>query len=199
MNRLSMSLSAAAMLGAMAQWGANAKDTTSKIKPPTRSSEQAMIYKNSVPKNFKTHIIAVTEQDKARAQKIIEVYKMLETEPTPEKMLKYVSDTYIQHSTTVPDGAHPISMMFAYSVAKYPVAIDVHKVIVSGDWAMAHVNFRNLETTNPKDLGTAAVDMYLFGADGRIEEHWDVLQGVPTHSANPHGMFLKVFKNKKKD
>lgn len=39
----------------------------------------------------------------------------------------------------------------------------------------------------------AAVDTYLFGADGRVEEHWDVLQDVPTHSANPNGMFLKVF------
>ena len=26
-----------------------------------------------------------------------------------------------------------------------------------------------------------------------VAEYWDVLQGVPPHSANPNGMFLKLF------
>ena len=104
-----------------------------------------------------------------------------------------MSDTYIQHSTGVPNGRNPIAMLFASSVAQYEVKIDVHKVIVVGDWAMAHVNFRNVDNAEPDDLGTAAVDMYFFGKDGRIEEHWDVLQEVPTHSANANGMFVKYF------
>ena len=51
----------------------------------------------------------------------------------------------------------------------------------------------NLSNDDPNDLGTAAVDIYLYDADGMVAEHWDVLQGVPTHSANPNGMFLKLF------
>lgn len=119
---------------------------------------------------------------------------MLFTDPSIANMRQYLADDYIQHSTTVPDGPEPIAMLFSSSVAQYPVEIDGHKVMVVGDWAMAHVNFRNLETTDPEDLGTAAVDLYLYAPDGKVAEHWDVLQGVPTHSANPNGMFLKIFK-----
>lgn len=84
-------------------------------------------------------------------------------------------------------------MLFKGSVDEYPVAIDVHKVIVVGDSAMAHVNFRNLDNDSPDDMGMAAVDMYLFDAEGKITEHWDVLQLVPSHAPNPNGMFVTLF------
>ena len=175
--------------------GTNAEEGTKRegIKPPTKSQEQGLNYRNTIPKNFETHIAAQTAQDKERVRVIIDLYKMLETDPTPENLLKYVSDTYIQHNTLLPDGANPIALMFAASVAQYPVKLDIHKIIVSGDWAMVHVNFRNLNASDPSDLGISAVDMYYFGSDGRVEEHWDALQTVPTHSGNPHGMFLKVY------
>ncbi|MEO1363392.1 MAG: hypothetical protein AAFU86_06410 [Pseudomonadota bacterium] len=162
-------------------------------QPPTTSQEQGLNYRNTVPRDFETIIIAQTEADRARAAQIIEIYEVLETAPTPENMARYISERYIQHNTVIPNGPVPLAMMFSSSVAQYPVEIDVHKVMVSGDWAMAHVNFRNLSNDDPNDLGTAAVDIYLYDAGGMVAEHWDVLQGVPTHSANPNGMFLKLF------
>lgn len=161
--------------------------------PPTKSQDQQMDKRNVVPTDFETQIIVVDEAGRKRAEKIIKLYEVFATNPSGETMKEFMSDTYIQHSTGVPNGRDPIAMLFASSVAQYDVAIDIHKIIVVGDWAMAHVNFRNVDNAQPDDLGTAAVDMYLFGSDGRIEEHWDVLQEVPTHSANPNGMFVKVF------
>lgn len=165
-------------------------------QPPTRSQEQGLNYRNTVPKEFETIIIAATDEDRARAEQIIEIYKVLETAPTPDNMRKYISEAYIQHNTIIPDGPVPLAMTFLSSVAQYPVEIDVHKVMVIGDWAMAHVNFRNLTNNDPNDLGTAAVDMYLYNAEGKVAEHWDVLQGVPTHSGNSNGMFLKLLEGK---
>ena len=161
--------------------------------PPTRSQDQGFIYRNTIPQGFETHIMVNNDVDRARAERIIEFYEVLATRPTIETVGEYVSDRYIQHSTMLPNGRQPLAMLFKGSVDEYPVAIDVHKVIVVGDSAMAHVNFRNVDSAEPDDLGTAAVDMYFFGKDGRIEEHWDVLQGVPTHSANANGMFVKFF------
>lgn len=160
---------------------------------PTTSQEQGLNHRNTVPERFETIVIAASEADRARAEQIIEIYELLETEPTPENLSKYISERYIQHNTMIPDGPVPLAMTFSASVAQYPVEIDVHKVMVVGDWAMAHVNFRNLSNDDPDDLGTAAVDIYLYDADGMVAEHWDVLQGVPTHSANPNGMFLRLF------
>ena len=161
--------------------------------PPSKSSDQRQDKRNTIPRKFKTEVIAVDDAGRARAEQIVEVYEMLATKPTLENIRKYVSDDYIQHSTTIDDGPEPLSALFSWSVAKYPAAIDVHKVMVVGDWAMAHVNFRNLASNDPNDLGTAAVDIYLFDIDGKIREHWDVLQNVPSYSANPNGMFLRKF------
>lgn len=160
---------------------------------PTTSQEQDLNQRNSIPQNVETTIIASTDADRARAQQIIEIYDILASDPTPKKLSGYLSDRYIQHSTMVPDGYIGLAMVFSSSVAQYPVEIDVHRIMVMGDWAMAHVNFRNLDTTATDDLGTAAVDIYLFGPDGKVAEHWDVLQPVPTHSVNPNGMFLQVY------
>ncbi|MEM1166836.1 MAG: hypothetical protein AAGI30_11160 [Planctomycetota bacterium] len=35
---------------------------------------------------------------------------------------------------------------------------------------MAHVNFRNLDTDDPNDLGMAGVDIYTFGPDWKLAE-----------------------------
>ncbi|MEM7602583.1 MAG: nuclear transport factor 2 family protein, partial [Verrucomicrobiota bacterium] len=160
---------------------------------PTKSQDQQVDKRNVVPTDFETHIILGAESDRVIADKIIKLSEVFSVNPSGETMKEFMSDRYIQHSTNVPNGRNPIAMLFASSVAQYDVVIDVHKVMVVGKWAMAHVNFRNIDNAKPDDLGTAAVDMYYFGEDGRIEEHWDVLQQVPTHSANPNGMFVKIF------
>mgnify|MGYP001795185616 FL=1 len=84
-------------------------------------------------------------------------------------------------------------MLVKGATDQYPVAIDVHRVIVVGNSAMAHVNFRNLDNDDPNDMGMAAVDIYLFDSEGKIVEHWDVLQTVPSHAPNPNGMFVRLF------
>ncbi|MEL6341002.1 MAG: nuclear transport factor 2 family protein [Myxococcota bacterium] len=161
---------------------------------PTTSQQQKVDKVNTVPQDFETKIIAATPEDRARAQRIIEMYKMIESKPTIENWKQYVAPGYIQHNAFVPNGPEPIAMLFSASVDQYPVQIDVHKVIVVGEWAMAHVNFRRVDTAEEDDLGKAAVDIYLFRPDGKIAEHWDVIQSVPTYSANSNGMFLQHYR-----
>jgi predicted SnoaL-like aldol condensation-catalyzing enzyme len=152
-----------------------------------------MTHEQSIPKNFKTHIFVADAQGQSRAEQLIEIYKILETNPTIENVSKHIADNYIQHNVMIPNGPQPLAMLFSQSTSQYPIKIDVHKIAIVGDFGMAHVNFRNLDNDDPDDLGTAAVDMYYWGQDGKIVEHWDVLQSVPARSANTNTMFLKLY------
>lgn len=160
---------------------------------PTTSREQQMIHIQSVPTDFDVHVFVTDVEGRRRAEQLIELYDVLSTDPTIENVSAFVSQDYIQHSIMLPDGPQPLAMLFSQSVAQYPVQIDIHKIAIVGDFGMAHVNFRNLDNDSPDDLGTAAVDMYYWGPDGKIVEHWDVLQTVSTHSANDNTMFLRLF------
>ena len=46
----------------------------------------------------------------------------------------------------------------------------------------------SLLKTSPEDRGTAAADFFRL-EDGKIVEHWDVLQPVPESAANDRPMF----------
>lgn len=175
--------------------GAEAQQTDP-FAPPTRAWEQGAIYQNTIPESFETLILANTDEEKAIAERVIRIYEIFTEGPTNENLAPLISDEYIQHSIFLPNGRAPLAELFGMSVEERTaegakVSIDVHRIIVSGNYAFAHVNFRNLDNSDPRDLGIAAVDMYRFNAEtGILEEHWDVLQNVPSHSPNPNGMFL---------
>lgn len=158
--------------------------------PPERAWQQGPIYRNEIPGDFETLILADTEEEFEIARKVIEIYRIFETGPTDENLSPLISQRYIQHSVFLPNGRTPLAEMFGESSEQYPVSIDIHRIIVQDNYAFAHVNFRNLDNDSPDDLGIAAVDMYRFDEDGLLVEHWDVLQNVPAFSPNPNGMFL---------
>jgi len=168
--------------------GAAAQDDP--FAPPERAWQQGAIYKNSVPTDFETLILADTDEEHEIARKVIEIYRIFAEGPTDENLSHLISERYIQHSVYLPNGRAPLAELFGLAAEEYPVTIDVHRVIVQDDYAFAHVNFRNLDTDDPRDMGMAAVDIYRFDEDGLLVEHWDVLQDVPAFSPNPNGMFL---------
>ena len=60
---------------------------------------------------------------------------------------------------------------------------EIQRILVDGDLAMVHV-----KASRPGAPDAAVADIYRF-EDGRIVEHWDVLQPVPVHAAHDHPMF----------
>jgi len=105
---------------------------------------------------------------------------------------KYLKPDYIQHNPIVPTGAQGLGTFFdQVSAQRADLRVVVYKIIAVGDSVWAHVNFLNLFTDAPNDRGIAGVDIYRFDADGKIAEHWDVLQEVPDpqKAANTNTMF----------
>lgn len=162
---------------------------------PTKSSAQEMNILNTVPKNFETEFIVTDEEGRKKCEFLMELYKILETDPTVGKILPYVREDYIQHNPMLGDGPEALAMFFRSSTSEYPVKIEVHRIIVVDNWAMVHLNFRNMDTEDPNDLGSTGVDIFTFGPDGRLSEHWDAVQTIPAFSANTNGMLLQIRKD----
>jgi predicted SnoaL-like aldol condensation-catalyzing enzyme len=102
-----------------------------------------------------------------------------------EAVARYVGSTYIQHNPAAGDGPRPfIEFVKAYTDQFPELHVDIKRVIAEDDLVVTH----SLIRTSPNDRGTAAGDLFRL-EDGKVVEHWDVLQPVPETAANDNTMF----------
>lgn len=106
------------------------------------------------------------------------------TEKRPaEAFAEYVAEDYTQHNPHAPAGPAASARYLAGFVAGHPgLTLDVHRVIAEDDLVCTHSVLR----LTPESRGSAIADVMRV-RDGRIVEHWDVVQEVPevTVSGNP--------------
>lgn len=92
---------------------------------------------------------------------------------------------YIQHNPNIETGADALKAMLVRAKERYPAAEHrVKRIIADGDLVVAHVHV----IFEPGQAGLAVVDIFRI-EDGRIAEHWDVVQPVASHAENTNGMF----------
>lgn len=122
----------------------------------------------------------------ANKQLVLEAWHTIFTEKkVGEGFDRYIHPDYIQHNPVAADGPAPARKFLTEWFEKNPDAIiEVKKAVAEGDLVFIHHHMR----ASPKERGNAAVDMFRV-QDGKLIEHWDVLQAIPEKSANPHPMF----------
>jgi predicted SnoaL-like aldol condensation-catalyzing enzyme len=99
--------------------------------------------------------------------------------------LPYLGAYYKQHNPTAKDGAEGLKAFLEFLKAKYPMQHgEIKQVIAEGDLVVLHVH----STRNDGTPGRAIVDIFKL-QNGKIVEHWDVIQDIPAQGANPNGMF----------
>jgi predicted SnoaL-like aldol condensation-catalyzing enzyme len=113
-------------------------------------------------------------------------YELAFNEGKPEEAVeRYVGDRYVQHNPQAADGPEAFIGFVRWYRGEHPeLHVDIKRTVAEGDLVVTH----SLLTTGPDDRGTAAADLFRV-EDGRIVEHWDVLQPVPETSANDNTMF----------
>jgi predicted SnoaL-like aldol condensation-catalyzing enzyme len=91
-------------------------------------------------------------------------------------------DDFLEHSPGNPSGKDA----FMEFIAQAPVAasrLELARVIADDEYVVTH--YRMIPPDEPDE---AVIDIWRL-VDGKIVEHWDVVQPVPEPDQVPHGMF----------
>ena len=104
----------------------------------------------------------------------------------PEKAVAaYVGNEYIQHNPVVGDGKQAFIDYFSEMARDYPEkSIVFLRTIAEDDLVSLHTR-----QTWPGNEEYVTMDFFRFDGNGKIVEHWDSIQLVPTESKNDNTMY----------
>ena len=104
----------------------------------------------------------------------------------PAKAIElYVGAKYIQHNPLVGDGKQALIDYLNRMAAQYPdKEIEFVRAVAEGDLVALHTH-----QTWPGNEEYVTMDFFRFDAEGKIIEHWDVMQEVPNETKNGNPMY----------
>ena len=98
---------------------------------------------------------------------------------------RYMGSRYVQHNPEAGDGPAAVINFVHDLRRKNPeVRLEIKRIFGEGDFVITHSHL----ILRPDDPGLALADFFLL-ENGKVVEHWDVIQAVPNSAANRNGMF----------
>jgi predicted SnoaL-like aldol condensation-catalyzing enzyme len=127
---------------------------------------------------------AVEERNK---QVAIEFYNAALNEKNWDKARSFIGNRYVQHNPGAVDGPEGLRQHIEFLKREWPRNHgEIKQVLADGDLVALHVHSRR----SPELRGNAIVDIFRI-ENGKVVEHWDVVQPIPDpgKALNGNSMF----------
>ncbi|MCP3381517.1 MULTISPECIES: nuclear transport factor 2 family protein [unclassified Bradyrhizobium] len=129
--------------------------------------------------------MAGSAQEEANRKAVLAFYEKGLNQKDVDAALAYVGDRYVQHNPNAADGPEGFRKFIGFLREKFPNShSEIKRSFVDGDYVILHVN----AVREPGTKGNAIVDIFKL-ENGKIVEHWDVVQPIPDNPANNNTMF----------
>lgn len=126
-----------------------------------------------------------TAAEQANLDLVLGMYRDVLMPMDSARVDDYIAPGYIQHSSLAEPTVQALKDFLDFVRVQSPDAThNLKRAFVDGDHVIVHHHVIRFAG----DPGMAVVDIFRV-ADGRIVEHWDVLQDVPADPVNPLPMF----------
>jgi predicted SnoaL-like aldol condensation-catalyzing enzyme len=128
-----------------------------------------------------------TSPDQNR-QNAVAFYELMFNQCQPrEAVERYVGASYTQHNPHVADGKDSFIAYFERMAKDFPgKRVDIKRTVAQANLVVLHCH-QVWPTEANKDW--AGIDIFRFDDEGKIVEHWDVLQVVPAEALHANTMF----------
>ncbi len=98
-----------------------------------------------------------------------------------------LANDYVEHNPAMPGSKTGFLKILDQSfsgISPNMINYDLKRIFADNDYVITHSHFKSLP-----GIDASKIDIFKINEDGKIMEHWDIMQEIPDSSLNNHTVF----------